>query len=120
MSSNQDIIVEAFERRAEITPRSVGTQVRDAVMDTIERLDRGEVRVAEKNNGDWVVNDWVKKAVLLSFRIEDNRFIKGGFTTTRSPPSMRTSAPGNSARAACGSSPPPPPERVPTSRRAAC
>ncbi len=80
MSSNQDIIVEAFERRAEITPRSVGTQVRDAVMDTIERLDRGEVRVAEKNNGDWVVNDWVKKAVLLSFRIEDNRFIKGGFT----------------------------------------
>jgi 2,3,4,5-tetrahydropyridine-2-carboxylate N-succinyltransferase len=54
--------------------------VRDAVQDTIERLDRGEIRVAEKRDGDWVVNDWIKKAVLLSFRIEDNAFIKGGFT----------------------------------------
>jgi len=80
MSDNQAIIDKAFERRADITPRSVETLVRDAVLDTIERLDRGELRVAEKHDGDWVVNDWVKKAVLLSFRIEDNQFIKGGFT----------------------------------------
>jgi 2,3,4,5-tetrahydropyridine-2,6-dicarboxylate N-succinyltransferase len=80
MSDNQAIIDKAFERRADITPRSVETLVRDAVLDTIERLDRGELRVAEKRAGDWVVNDWVKKAVLLSFRIEDNQFIKGGFT----------------------------------------
>ena len=80
MSDNQHIIQEAFERRAEITPRSVETLVRDAVMDTIDRLDRGELRVAEKHDGAWTVNDWVKKAVLLSFRIEDNWFIKGGFT----------------------------------------
>jgi 2,3,4,5-tetrahydropyridine-2-carboxylate N-succinyltransferase len=80
MSDTQQIIEEAFERRADITPRSVETLVRDAVMDTIERLDRGEIRVAEKSGGDWVVNEWVKKAVLLSFRIEDNEFIKGGFT----------------------------------------
>ena len=46
----------------------------------MERLDRGEIRVAEKRDGEWVVNDWLKKAVLLSFRIEDNCFIKGGFT----------------------------------------
>jgi len=80
MSDQQSIIEEAFERRAEITPRTVETRVRDAVQDTIERLDRGEVRVAEKRAGDWIVNDWLKKAVLLSFRIEDNWFIKGGFT----------------------------------------
>jgi 2,3,4,5-tetrahydropyridine-2-carboxylate N-succinyltransferase len=80
MSHNQTIIEEAFERRAEITPRGVETLVRDAVVDTLERLDRGELRVAEKSGGSWVVNDWVKKAVLLSFRIEDNWFMKGGFT----------------------------------------
>ncbi len=80
MSDNQAIIEKAFERRAEITPRNVETLVRDAVLDTIDRLDRGELRVADKDNGGWVVNDWIKKAVLLSFRIEDNQFIKGGFT----------------------------------------
>jgi len=80
MSDSQQIISEAFERRAEITPRTVETLVRDAVVDTIDRLDRGELRVAQKKDGTWVVNDWVKKAVLLSFRIEDNWFIKGGFT----------------------------------------
>jgi 2,3,4,5-tetrahydropyridine-2-carboxylate N-succinyltransferase len=80
MSDHQAIIEKAFERRADITPRNVETLVRDAVLETIDRLDRGELRVAEKHDSDWVVNDWVKKAVLLSFRIEDNQFIKGGFT----------------------------------------
>jgi 2,3,4,5-tetrahydropyridine-2-carboxylate N-succinyltransferase len=80
MSDIQSIIVEAFENRAEITPRNVDTVVKDAVSDAIEQLDRGEIRVAEKKDGDWVVNDWVKKAVLLSFRIHDNEFLKGGFT----------------------------------------
>ncbi|MBK1720915.1 2,3,4,5-tetrahydropyridine-2,6-dicarboxylate N-succinyltransferase [Thiocystis violacea] len=80
MTDHESIITEAFERRAEITPRSVETHVRDAVQDTIEQLDKGQLRVAEKRDGDWVVNEWIKKAVLLSFRIEDNAFIKGGFT----------------------------------------
>lgn len=74
------IIDDAFERRAEITPRNVDTQVRDAVQQVIEALDQGRLRVAEPRDGDWVVNDWIKKAVLLSFRIEDNSFMKGGFT----------------------------------------
>ena len=74
------IIVEAFENRAEITPRNVDTHVKDAVMTAIEMLDSGEARVAEKKDGEWVVNEWLKKAVLLYFRIEDNEFIKGGFT----------------------------------------
>jgi 2,3,4,5-tetrahydropyridine-2-carboxylate N-succinyltransferase len=80
MSDNQAIIEKAFERRGDITPRNVETLLRDAVLDTIERLDRGELRVAEKRDGEWIVHDWIKKAVLLSFRIEDNQFIKGGFT----------------------------------------
>ena len=80
MSDTQAIIVDAYGRMADITPRNVDTQVKDAVLATIDQLDRGEIRVAEKQGSEWVVNDWVKKAVLLSFRIEDNWFIKGGFT----------------------------------------
>ena len=80
MSDIQSIIVDAFEHRADITPRNVDTNVRDAVMEAIDQLDRGEIRVAEKCDGQWVVNEWIKKAVLLSFRINDNEFIKGGFT----------------------------------------
>ncbi len=80
MTEIQTIIEEAFERRANITPRNVETKVKDAVQQAIDLLDTGERRVAEKCDGHWVVNEWLKKAVLLSFRIEDNRFMKGGFT----------------------------------------
>jgi 2,3,4,5-tetrahydropyridine-2-carboxylate N-succinyltransferase len=80
MSDIQNIIEEAFENRAEITPRNVDTVVRDAIMAAMEQLDSGELRVAEKKDGDWMVNEWAKKAVLLSFRINDNEFMKGGFT----------------------------------------
>jgi len=80
MSDMQSTIEEAFERRADITPRNVETHVKEATLEAIDMLDRGIVRVAEKKEGAWVVNDWLKKAVLLSFRIEDNVFIKGGFT----------------------------------------
>ncbi|MDX5373197.1 MAG: 2,3,4,5-tetrahydropyridine-2,6-dicarboxylate N-succinyltransferase, partial [Pseudomonadaceae bacterium] len=80
MSDIQTTIEEAFERRAEITPRNVETHVKDAVLEAIELLDSGKARVAEKKGGSWVVNEWLKKAVLLYFRIEDNEFIKGGFT----------------------------------------
>jgi 2,3,4,5-tetrahydropyridine-2,6-dicarboxylate N-succinyltransferase len=80
MSDLQQVIEEAFERRAEITPRNVETRVKEAVMEAIDMLDSGRARVAEKGADGWVVNEWLKKAVLLSFRIEDNRFMKGGFT----------------------------------------
>jgi len=83
MSDLQNTIEKAFERRADITPRNVETHVREAVEECINMLDAGTARVAEKSsgaNGDWVVNEWLKKAVLLSFRINDNDFIKGGFT----------------------------------------
>jgi 2,3,4,5-tetrahydropyridine-2-carboxylate N-succinyltransferase len=80
MSDIQATIEEAFERRADITPRNVEPHVKEATQEAIDMLDRGVARVAEKRDGTWVVNDWLKKAVLLSFRIEDNTFIKGGFT----------------------------------------
>src|SRR3989338_7104798 len=80
MSDIQSVITEAFERRAQITPRNVETRVKDAVLEAIERLDSGRARGAEKQDGRWVVNEWLKKAVLLFFRIEDNSFIKGGYT----------------------------------------
>src|SRR3990172_3451609 len=80
MNDLQQIVETAFERRADITPRSVDTHVKEAVSEVITQLDRGKLRVAEKKNGAWTVNQWLKKAVLLSFRIEDNAFMKGGFT----------------------------------------
>ncbi len=81
MEDIKNVIEEAFERRADITPRSVESHVKEAVEEAIRLLDSGEQRVAERRGvGDWKVNEWLKKAVLLSFRIEDNRFMKGGFT----------------------------------------
>ena len=80
MSDIKSTIEAAFERRADITPRNVEPHVKEAVLDAIEQLDAGKARVAEKIDGKWVVHDWLKKAVLLSFRIEDNSFMKGGFT----------------------------------------
>jgi len=80
MNDLQQIIETAFEHRTDITPRTVETQVKEAVSEVVNKLDKGELRVAEKQNGEWIVHQWLKKAVLLSFRIEDNEFMKGGFT----------------------------------------
>jgi 2,3,4,5-tetrahydropyridine-2-carboxylate N-succinyltransferase len=80
MNDLQNTIEQAFERRAEITPRNVEPMLKESILETIDLLDSGEARVAEKKQGHWVVNEWLKKAVLLYFRIEDNEFIKGGFT----------------------------------------
>jgi len=74
-----EIIDAAFLRRDQISPDNVPTDVRSAVNETIDLLDSGRLRVAEKIEGVWKVNEWLKKAVLLSFRIEDNRVIDGGF-----------------------------------------
>jgi 2,3,4,5-tetrahydropyridine-2-carboxylate N-succinyltransferase len=76
----QSIIDEAFERRAQITPGNVDAQVKAAVLQTLGGLDAGSLRVAEKRAGAWTVNEWVKKAVLLSFRIEDNAVMDSCFT----------------------------------------
>lgn len=68
----QPVIEESFENRASINSKTVTPQLRKAIDEVIAALDAGVIRVAEKKDGDWVTNQWIKKAVLLSFRIEDN------------------------------------------------
>jgi 2,3,4,5-tetrahydropyridine-2-carboxylate N-succinyltransferase len=72
----QAAIEAAWEDRASVTPAS--TAVREVVETALELLDAGKVRVAEKVDGDWTVNQWLKKAVLLSFRLNDNAVIEQG------------------------------------------
>ena len=57
------------------------TDIVNAVGEVIQKLDNGELRIAQKNNTDWVVNQWLKKAVLISFRINDNQILRGPYTT---------------------------------------
>ncbi|SES84439.1 2,3,4,5-tetrahydropyridine-2,6-dicarboxylate N-succinyltransferase [Thorsellia anophelis] len=76
----QGLIETAFERRHDITPTSVDVETKQAINLIISALDKGELRVAEKINGQWITHQWLKKAVLLSFRIKDNRLMEGGET----------------------------------------
>jgi 2,3,4,5-tetrahydropyridine-2-carboxylate N-succinyltransferase len=78
--SAQNAIEEAWEGRAAINPGNAPRALRDAVEEVISGLDAGTLRCAEKSGGQWVTNQWVKKAVLLSFRLEDNRPMGGGAT----------------------------------------
>lgn len=80
MSSLQQVIEQAFENRADISPNSAPQNVRDAVSQVLAELDKGTLRVSEKQGSKWVVNEWVKKAVLLSFRLSDNEVMDGGET----------------------------------------
>ncbi|ARU95097.1 2,3,4,5-tetrahydropyridine-2,6-dicarboxylate N-succinyltransferase [Tatumella citrea] len=80
MQELQTIIEAAFERRADITPDNVDAQTRDAITQVVQLIDRGEVRVAEKIDGEWITHQWLKKAVLLSFRIHDNQVMEGSET----------------------------------------
>jgi 2,3,4,5-tetrahydropyridine-2,6-dicarboxylate N-succinyltransferase len=73
----QSIIEAAWEARDTLSFSTKG-EVRDAVDEALELLDTGKARVAEKQNGEWVVNQWLKKAVLLSFRLNDMAMIPGG------------------------------------------
>jgi 2,3,4,5-tetrahydropyridine-2-carboxylate N-succinyltransferase len=74
------LIDAAFEERMKFSPGNAPAQVAEAVERAIDLLDRGELRVAEKVDGAWVVNQWLKKAVLLSFRLNDNRVFDAAYT----------------------------------------
>ncbi len=80
MTQLENIINTAFEQRADINPTTVTAELRAAVTETLALLDAGRLRVAEKIDGDWVTHQWLKKAVLLSFRINENRMMDGGNT----------------------------------------
>nr|PZN69650.1 MAG: 2,3,4,5-tetrahydropyridine-2,6-dicarboxylate N-succinyltransferase [Pseudomonadota bacterium] len=76
--SLRQVIEAAFERRSEITPSTVERSLRQAIEDAIGLLDSGQARVAEKVGDEWKVNEWLKKAVLLSFRTNDNAAMDAG------------------------------------------
>ena len=80
--SIQNIIEQAWENRANLSPQAVSAEIRQAVNAVLEGLNSGTIRVAERQSvGKWEVNQWVKKAVLLSFRLEDNKpMAAGGYT----------------------------------------
>src|SRR5438132_728665 len=80
MTAEKKIIEDAWDRRAALSPASAPRPLREAVEHVIAGLDAGRIRVAEKSGGEWITHQWVKKAVLLSFRLEDNRLIEGGAT----------------------------------------
>lgn len=80
MTHTKNIIEAAFEQRTDITAANVSAEIRDAVAEAINLLDSGKARVAEKIDGEWITNQWLKKAVLLSFRINENRMMDGGNT----------------------------------------
>lgn len=82
MSQLQNIIEEAFERRAEINPANAGAELKQAVASVLADLDAGKLRVATRvgDSQQWETHQWIKKAVLLSFRLEDNVLMDGGYT----------------------------------------
>jgi 2,3,4,5-tetrahydropyridine-2-carboxylate N-succinyltransferase len=80
MEQEKKIIDEAWESRASLSPAGAPRAVREAVEHVVAGLDSGRLRVAEKRDGEWLTHQWIKKAVLLSFRLEDNRVVPGAET----------------------------------------
>ena len=82
MSNLQDIIEQGFENRSEINPSNAPQEIVDAVSEVLNKLNSGELRVASRigDSQDWETHQWIKKAVLLSFRLKDNEMMLGGST----------------------------------------
>ena len=76
----EKIINENFEKKDQVSSKSDKKLVK-AIKETIDLVDSGKIRVANKLNGSWVVNQWIKKAILLSFRINKMEMMKGPYTT---------------------------------------
>jgi len=74
----QSAVEQAWEDRARLSPGSAPAKTRRSVARVLDELDQGRLRVAEKLDGAWHTHQWIKKAVLLSFRLEDNRPIRAG------------------------------------------
>jgi 2,3,4,5-tetrahydropyridine-2-carboxylate N-succinyltransferase len=82
MSQLQNIIEDAFERRADINPSNASEELKDAIASVLSDLDAGKLRVASRkgDSQEWETHQWLKKAVLLSFRLQDNVLLDGGCT----------------------------------------
>ena len=80
MRELKNIIDSAFENRDQINTNTSG-EIRESVDEALNQLDMGHIRVCEKNGEEWIVNQWIKKAILLSFRINDNEVVKAPHAT---------------------------------------
>jgi 2,3,4,5-tetrahydropyridine-2-carboxylate N-succinyltransferase len=82
MSQLQTIIEDAFERRADINPSNASAELKEAIASVLADLDAGKLRVASRkvDSQEWETHQWLKKAVLLSFRLQDNVLMDGGCT----------------------------------------
>ncbi len=80
MSELKQIIEDAFENRDQVNTQTNG-EIRNSVNETLNQLDAGKIRVCEKNGNEWIVNQWIKKAILLSFRLNDNEIIQASHAT---------------------------------------
>lgn len=80
MPTLQAIIETAYEERASLSPQHVASDIKQAIDEVMNNLDSGKCRIAEKTNGQWVVHEWLKKAVMLYFKLHDNQVIPAGFT----------------------------------------
>ena len=78
----QTLIEDAFERRAEINPSNASAELKEAIASVLADLDAGKLRVASRkgDSQEWETHQWLKKAVLLSFRLDDNVLMDGGCT----------------------------------------
>jgi len=74
----QSTIEQAWENRERLSPGSAPAKIGKAVAQVLDELDRGQLRVAEKVSGTWHTHQWIKKAVLLSFRLQDNQLVRAG------------------------------------------
>ena len=80
MTTTEEILENAWENRDSLTKENASREVRESVAEAIDLLDTGNARVAEPVGNTWQVNQWLKKAVLLSFRLAENSQIDGGHT----------------------------------------
>ncbi len=78
MKTIESVINHAFEQRAQLNTQNCPAETKKAVREALLALGDGTARVACKSGGEWLVNEWLKKAVLLSFRIEDNEILRDG------------------------------------------
>lgn len=80
MQKLQNIIENAYAQRDQLRAGQIASDIQQAIDDTIQLLDSGQLRVAEKIHGEWKVNQWAKQAVLLSFRTQENQLFEAGYT----------------------------------------
>ena len=78
--SLENIILKAWEDRNNINKNS-DKAIISAINETLEKLDSGSIRVCEKKNNEWHTHQWIKKAILLSFKIQDNKILSGPYAT---------------------------------------